>query len=616
MRLPYLQRIKEGIVLFDGAMGTMLYEKGIFLNQCFEHANLTAPDLVREVHREMADAGAQALTTNSFGGSPIRLAEYSLREKTYEINRRSVELAREAAGDELYVAGSVGPLGHLIAPLGDLPQKEAEEAFAQQIEALIDGGVDLLLFETFKNIEELLLALRTGRRLAPEIPIQAQFSMRPHRNEGVPVEAVEDIFSRLEEEEAVDVLGLNCSTGPAHMLDVIGTILNVVSKPISIMPNAGFPRDYEGRQIYMASPDYFAEYALRFVEAGAAVIGGCCGTKPEHIRKMAQSVLSLGAIKPTVQLIEKRTREVSAVDPTPLEECSSFGKKIAEGRRVKVIELVPPLGTSLDRILERGRVLAEAKIDAINIPDGPRASSRISALVTAMEIEGKIGIQTIPHICCRDKNIIGIQAELLGAQAAGLRNLLLLTGDPPKVGNYPEASGVFDIDSIGLLSLARNLNRGIDLAGKPVEPPTSFVAGAGANPTAPIIEKEIERCYAKAEAGAEFFITQPVFDVALLHAFIDKIKGTGKPIIPGIWPLSSYRNALFLDNEVPGVSIPSEIQERMRLCDGKEEAREEGIRIAREIIEEILEDVQGIQISPPFGRLDTALQTLEDTLKW
>ena len=616
MRIPYLQRIKEGIFLFDGAMGTMLYEKGIFLNQCFEHANLTAPDLVREIHREMAEAGAQALTTNSFGGNPLRLAEYSLREKTYQINRRSVELAREVAGDELYLAGSIGPLGHLLAPLGDLSQAEAEDAFAEQIEAIRDGGVDLLIFETFKNIEELLLAVRTGRRLAPDLPIQAQFSIRPHRNEDLPAEAVREIFSQLEEEEAVDVLGLNCSTGPAYMLDVLGHIVSSVSKPISIMPNAGFPRDYEGRQIYMASPDYFAEYALRFVEAGAAVIGGCCGTNPEHVRKMAQSVLSLGAVKPTIRLIEKRTREVSAIDPLPLEERSSFGKKIAEGRRVKVIEIVPPLGTSLNRVLERGKTLAEAKIDAVNIPDGPRASSRISPLVAAMELERKAGIETIAHICCRDKNIIGIQAELLGAQAAGLRNLLLLTGDPPKVGSYPEASGVFDIDSIGLLSLARNLNRGIDLAGKPVEPPTSFVAGAGANPTAPIIEKEVERCYAKAEAGAEFFITQPVFDVGLLLYFIDKVRGTGKPIISGIWPLSSYRNALFLDNEVPGVSIPHEIQERMRLCAGKEEAREEGIRIAREIIEEISEAVQGIQISPPFGRLDTALQTLEDTENW
>jgi homocysteine S-methyltransferase len=361
----------------------------------------------------------------------------------------------------------------------------------------------------------------------------------------------------------------------------------------------------------MASPDYFAEYALRFVEAGATIIGGCCGTTPDHIRKMGQAVLSLGAVKPTVKLIEKRKKEVEEVEPTPMAGRSSLGKALAEGKWVRVVELVPPLGTSLDRIVEKGKRLEAAGVDAINIPDGPRASSRISALVTAIELERQTGLETVTHICCRDKNIIGIQSELLGAQAAGLRNVLLLTGDPPKVGNYPEASGVFDLDSIGLLSLAYNLNRGIDLAGKSLTPPTDFVMGAGANPTAPILEKEIERSFKKAEAGAEYFITQPVFDVGLLLYFVEKIKQTGKPVIVGIWPLSSYRNALFLDNEVPGVSIPMEIQERMKAVTDKDEARQEGIRIAREIISEISGHVDGVQVSPPFGRLETALRVLE-----
>lgn len=611
MRKPYLERLKGGVLLYDGAMGTMLYEKGIFLNQCFENTNLTAAEKVLEIHREMAEAGAQALITNSFGASPVKLAGYSLGEKSYDINYRSVELAREVAGDELYVAGSVGPLGRILAPLGDLSRRDAEEAFARQIEALLDGGVDLLLFETYKNLDELLLAVRTARRINREIPIQAQYSFRPHRTEVTPEDVVHDVFTTLEEEEAVDVLGLNCSTGPSYMLDVLSSITEVVSKPISIMPNAGFPRDYEGRQLYMASPEYFAEYALQFVEAGATIIGGCCGTTPEHIRKMGQAVLSLGAVKPTKRLIDTRKHEVEEVEPVPMEKRSSLGKSLAERKWVQVVELVPPLGTSLDKIVEKGTRLAEFGVDAINIPDGPRASSRISGIVTAIELEKQTGVETMTHICCRDKNIIGIQSELLGAQAAGLRNLLLLTGDPPKVGDYPEATGVFDIDSVGLLSLAHNLNRGIDLAGKSIVPPTELVIGAGANPTAPVLEKEIDRTIEKAEAGAEFFITQPIFDVGLLLYFVDKIKKTGKPVIAGIWPLSSYRNALFLDNEVPGVSIPMEIQERMKRKTDKEEARAEGIRIAREIIAEVRGHIDGVQISPPFGRLPTALKVLE-----
>ncbi|MFO7850002.1 MAG: bifunctional homocysteine S-methyltransferase/methylenetetrahydrofolate reductase [Spirochaetia bacterium] len=611
MRKSYLERLKDGVLLFDGAMGTMLYEKGIFLNQCFENANLTAPHKVLEIHREMAEAGAQALTTNSFGANPIRLSGYSLREKCYDINYRSVELAREIAGDELYVAGSVGPLGKILAPLGEVSKDEAEKAFAEQIQALLDGGVDILLFETFKNLDELLLALRTGRRLSQDIPIQAQYSFRPHRSEHSPKETVIDIFGTLEQEEGVDVLGLNCSTGPAYMLDSLGSIAQVVSKPISIMPNAGFPRDYEDRQIYLASPEYFAEYAIHFVEAGASIIGGCCGTTHAHIKKMGQAVINFAAVKPTTKLIDKRKQEVETIEPALLSRRSSLGKSLSEGEWIQVVELVPPLGTSLDKVVEKSSRLLEAGINAINIPDGPRASSRISALVTAMEIERRTGIETISHICCRDKNIIGIQSELLGAQAAGLRNLLLLTGDPPKVGDYPEAAGVFDIDSLGLLSLAYNLNRGVDLSGKKIQTPSELVLGAGANPTAPNLQKEIDRVFKKAEAGADFFITQPIFDIELLVSFLEKIRKTGKPVIAGIWPLSSYRNALFLDNEVPGVSIPMEIQERMKRHSDKEEARAEGTRIAREIIAELREHINGVQVSPPFGRLATALQVLE-----
>ncbi|MFW6208472.1 MAG: bifunctional homocysteine S-methyltransferase/methylenetetrahydrofolate reductase [Spirochaetota bacterium] len=676
MRKPYLERLRDGVLLFDGAMGTMLYEKGIFVNQCFEHTNLTAPDVVLEIHSEMAAAGAQVLTTNSFGANPIRLASYSLQHKTAEINQKSVELARSVAGEELYVAGSVGPLGMTLAPVGSLSKEAAAEAFAAQMKALVAAGVDLLILETFKNLEELLLATRTARELAPELPIQSQFSFRPHRKD-TSEEDIGWVFTSLERSEA-DVIGLNCSTGPSYMLDILQSVAASVRKPLSVMPNAGFPREFEGRQLYMASPDYFSEYALRFLEAGARVIGGCCGTTPDHIHKMAQTILTLGRAKRTVEIrrspqeeAESRAAGASAVgaaeadtagagsagagaagggsaeagaagadsaagggsigavstgagcrssaeregpealEPMPLAERSELGRALAEGSWITSVELVPPRGVSLDNVIEKARTLAEKQIACINIPDGPRASSRVSALVTAIEIHRATGVEPMPHLTCRDKNIIGIQSELLGAQAAGIQNLLLLTGDPPKVGNYPDASGVFDIDSIGLLSLAHNLNRGIDLAGKQLACPTSFVIGAGANPTAPILSKEIEHTFRKAEAGAEFFITQPVFDVALLEFFLEKIKPTGVPVIAGIWPLSSYRNALFLDNEVPGVSIPKEIQERMRRHTEKDAAIEEGILIAREIIEAIRPHIAGVQVSPPFGRLETALRVLE-----
>jgi homocysteine S-methyltransferase len=361
----------------------------------------------------------------------------------------------------------------------------------------------------------------------------------------------------------------------------------------------------------MASPEYFAEYAMKFMDAGAAVIGGCCGTTPEHIRKMGQAILSRGAPRQSPVRVQDRVSCEFVNEPIPLAERSDLGKALAEGRWVTSVELVPPRGTSLEKTLQKGRQLTGHGVTSVNIPDGPRASSRISPLVTAIELQRQTGLETIPHICCRDKNIIGIQSELLGAHAAGLRNLLLITGDPPKVGNYPEATGVFDIDSIGLISLTDNLNRGLDMGGKELKEPTAFVIGAGANPAAPLFSKEIDRVIEKAEAGADFFITQPVFDVDLLLRFLEAIKPAGRPVLAGVWPLSSYRNALFLHHEIPGITIPEQIRERMQRCEGKEEAIEEGIRIAGEIIAAIRHEIAGIQVSPPFGRIATALKVLE-----
>ncbi len=609
MKKPYLERIKDGIVLFDGAMGTMLYDKGIFINQCFENINLTDPDKVLEIHQAMADAGAQVLTTNTFGANPIKLKSYNLEDKTAEINLKGVLLAKKVARSSLYVAGSIGPTGVRPAPVGDTPVEEITEAFTIQISALIKGGVDLLLFETFTNVDELLLAVRTARKISKEIPIQAQVSLRPNESEDAEDRYVR-LFRQLDNEEAIDVLGMNCSTGPASMLDILQIVQNHVTKPVSIMPNAGFPRDVEGRQLYLASPDYFAEYSLKFLDAGVCVLGGCCGTTPEHIRKMGKSVLSLDRSRRKGLTVHAAETE-KTLPSVPLEMRSGLGKALKNGNWITAVELVPPVGTSLEKIVKKAADLVNHSITAINIPDGPRASSRISALVTAMEITRKTGMATIPHICCRDKNLIGLQSELLSAQAAGLHNVLIITGDPPKTGNFPDVTGVFDVDSIGLISLASRLNRGMDLAGKMLTSPTTFVIGAGANPAAQNIEQEIERAYLKVEAGADYFITQPVFDVEQLLLFLDKIKPAGKPVIAGVWPLASYRNALFLNNEVPGITIPDEIMKRMSTVEDKEQAREEGILIARSIVDTIRGEIAGIQVSPPFGRLQTALDVMQ-----
>lgn len=608
MKLPYLERLKQGILLFDSAMGTMLYDRGIFLNRCFEEVSVSRPELVERIHRENVEAGAQAVTTNSFGANPIKLAGHGFADRTEEINKAAVKLARDAAGDEIYVAGSVGPLGGRIAPLGPISRKEAEAAFTRQVAALLEGGVDLLIFETFKNVDELLLATSTARKLSASIPIQAQMSIGPLQAEEYRRKSLA-IAHRLDRREGIDVIGFNCTVGPSDMLEILVSIRESVHKPISIMPNAGYPKEVEDRQIYLTTPDYFAEYAQRFFEGGAAIIGGCCGTTPEHIRKMGRAILTFGRARHEIGA-RQAPEEPPKREPIPLAERSRLGAALADGSWITSIELVPPLGADLTKTVERGRELKGCDLTCVNVPDGPRASARISALITAIELQRRTGIEAILHFACRDKNLIAMQADLLAGQAVGLKDLLLITGDPPKVGNYPDVTGVFDVDSIGLLSLASRLNHGIDLGGSALAAPTSFVIGAGTNPASPVISREIDRCFRKAEAGAEFFITQPVFDADLLLEFLKAIEKTGVPVIAGVWPLASYRNAQFLHNEVPGVVIPNEIMERMRKREDKDEAREEGILIAREIIGRIRGAVRGVQVSPPFGRIKTALDVV------
>ncbi len=610
MKKNYLERVKENIVLFDGAMGTMLYEKGIPLSSCFEEVSVSNPDLVKGIHEKYIEAGAHVIETNSFGANPVKLKTYQLEDRCAEINRASVGIAREVAGDDVYVAASVGPLGERLSPFGKLDIRTAQKAFEEQISALMEEGPDLVILETFRDIDELIMAAKTAEKLNPNIPVHAQFSIGPLNLEEYQRESPGAV-KRLNLEDSIDVIGVNCGVGPDHILEILMAIKPHVSKPLAIMPNAGLPREIDNRNMYLASPAYFGNYALKFYEAGASIIGGCCGTTPEHIKKAAQMVLSIdtGFRK---GVIENSGIKADAKEAVPLGERSALGKALSEGRWISTVELVPPIGFDLSAIKSKSAELKKSGILGINLPDGPRASSRISVTVTALEIERQTSIETIPHICCRDKNLIGLQSELLGAQAAGLRNLLLITGDPPKAGNYPDVTGVFDVDAVGLISLAKRLNYGIDLGGNELPSPTSFVIGAGANPVSTGIEREIERAYQKAEAGADFFITQPVFDPEQLVSFLEKIKDTNLPVIAGIWPLASYRNALFLKNEVPGVIIPDEIMSRMEKADSKEAARREGILIAREILDTVKSSVAGVQISPPFGRIQSAVDVVRE----
>lgn len=610
MKKNYLERVREGIVIFDGAMGTELYSNGIQISTCFEEVCLTKPALVEKIHRSYIAAGAHVIETNSFGANPIKLKTYQIEDRTDAINRAAVRIARAAAGDDVYVAGSVGPLGVRIAPVGKLSRGEAKDAFRAQIRPLVEEGADLLVFETFRDMEELFLAVEAAREISADIPIQAQIALGPLNQEEYGGEAL-NCAAKLSGNRDIDIIGFNCAVGPEHMLDILLAIRGKVNKPVAVMPNAGLPRKIEDRNLYLASPDYFGNYALRFFEAGAGIIGGCCGTTPEHIRKAAHMTVSFsgGIAKGKIEQLRETAEKQQEL---PLAERSLLGNALSEKQWITTVEMTPPMGYDLSKITDKIRQAREKGLLYFNFPDGPRASSRVSVTITALEVMKSTGVEVIPHICCRDKNLIGLQSELLGIQAAGMRNILVITGDPPKVGNYPDVTGVFDVDAVGLITLAKRLNCGVDLGGNPLPSPTSLVVGAGVNPVAAVPEREIERAFLKAEAGADFLITQPVFDAGYLIDFLGKIKGTGLPVLAGIWPLVSYRNAMFLNNEVPGVTIPEPILRRMEKAEGisKEAARVEGVQIAREILAEIKPYVSGLQISPPFGNIQAALDVV------
>jgi methionine synthase I (cobalamin-dependent)/5,10-methylenetetrahydrofolate reductase len=592
----------------DGAMGTMLYQKGVFINVCYDELNLRSADLVKEVHAAYAKAGAELIETNTFGANPVKLGTYGLADQTIAINRAAAAIAREAAGARAVVLGAIGPLGVRLEPFGETGREEAYACFRLQAEGLAAGGVDGFMLETFSDVDEIREAIRAVRAVSDR-PVFAQMTITEDGATayGTDVES----FTRALDEAGADVVGVNCSVGPQGVLEAVERMVRVTRKPVSALPNAGLPRAIGDRKIYMASPEYFGTYAKLLVEAGARFVGGCCGTTPEHIREVASFVASVSPKQQRVVAVEA-PQSAAAAEPKPLSERSRWGRKLARGEWLRTVEIVPPRGTDATQLLESVRILREAGVDAVNVPDGPRAQSRMGALMTALLVEREVGIETVIHYCCRDRNLLSMLSDLLGAAAHGLHNILCITGDPPKMGPYPEATAVFDIDAIGLTNLVNRLNHGLDPGGNPIGRPTEYVIGVGVNPAAVDLERELKRYAWKVEAGAEFAITQPVFDPEQLEIFLERAAAHRISVIAGIWPLVSLRNAEFLANEVPGVSVPATVIERMRRAQegGKEAALAEGVAIAREMLERVRPLVQGVQVSAPFGRAAVALDVI------
>lgn len=604
----------DGVYVFDGAMGTRLYDKGVYINRSYDELNITAPDLVREVHDEYVAAGADIIETNTFGATRHLLQTYGLESKIHEINVAAARLAREAAGDRALVAGAIGPLGLRIEPYGPTSFDEAREMYKEQIAGLLEGGVDLFVLETFSVVTLIEQAILAVREMS-DLPIVAQMTIQMDGKTifGNPPEK----FTARLDELGADVIGLNCGMGPNHILNALEKMRVVTDKPLSAQPNAGLPRDVQGRQLYMGSPEYMAEFSRRFAQAGAKFVGGCCGTTPTHI-KLISTAIRADSPRQSAKSFSKQPATVAQLKPedvqvVPPEERSKWSRKIARGEFVTSVEVLPPKGCDAQKTLDSIRLLKDAGVDGVNIPDGPRAQTRMSAQATAVLVEREIGIEAVLHYCCRDRNLLGMMSDLLGAAALGLHNLLLITGDPPKMGPYPDATAVFDIDAIGLTNMVNKLNHGLDLGNNPIGCPTAFSIGVGVNPGAVNLDEEIRRFEWKVEAGAEYAITQPVFDTEQLRTFLKRIEHVRIPIVAGIWPLISYRNAEFMHNEVPGVNVTQEILERMRVASeiSKEHARDEGIHIARESLTEVRDLIQGVQVSAPFGNVKYALQVFE-----
>jgi homocysteine S-methyltransferase len=612
---PFLEALAEGPLLFDGAMGSLLYDRGVFHTRSYDELNLSQPKLIRSIHREYLDAGAQILETNSFGANRIALAKHGHSDRIAEFNRAAVELARHVADNRAYIAGAVGPTGIKFAVAPSRERSRAVEALAEQVELLAQAGVDLIVLETFTGILEMEAAIEAARQAAPQLPIVAQMVFDPHgRVEGELT--AEDVARRLIDAGA-NVVGANCGVGPAELYDV-GTQMIEAGATVSIQPNAGFPSLVDNRTIYVANPEHFGVFARRMLKSGVRLVGGCCGTTPDHTRAMLGAVRMCGGAEITVPAMVSVPTQRAATEPAPeryavvpLAERSRLGARLAAGEFTVSVELGAPAGTSDAKLVQNIRALLAAGVDVVNVADGPRASARTGNLAVCAKVQALTGVEPILHVCTRDRNYLGLVSHLLGAHALGIRNLVIITGDPPKMGDYPFATPVYDLDSIGLLRMAATLNQGYDPAGKELEGYTSFVLATGAEPAAADYDRELRRLEEKRAAGAELVMTQPVYDPRVLERFLDDVAPLGIPVMVGILPLASHRNAEFLHNEVPGMQIPEEYRKRMARVGSGPEARVEGVRIAQEALAAVKHRVAGVYIMPPFDRVESAISVLE-----
>ena len=590
-------------------MGTMLYGRGVFVNRCFDELNLSNPNLVKQVHAEYLEAGAEVIETNTFGAHRFKLGPHGLEAQVRKINREGARIAREAVGEKGLVAGAMGPLGKPLEPIGSIRADEAQAAYREQAEGLLEGGVDVFVIETMPSLDQAKAALAAVRSLGSELPVGVSLTFNEEGNTlygDSPEDAVREL-------EALDVplVGANCSQGPQAMLETLSRMAAVArSAKLAAMPNAGSPAYVDGRYVYLCTPEYMATWARRFLEAGASVVGGCCGTTPAHIRDLVRSVRMFQPGRSVEVKAVTPERRKEAPEPVPREQKSPLARAL--GRKFVVsVELDPPRGADAGQIIERAQYCKENEVDAINVADGPRASARMSAQALCVLLQEKVGIDTILHYTCRDRNLLGIQSDLLGAHALGLRNVLAITGDPPKLGDYPDATAVYDVDSIGLIRIMDNLNHGADLAGNLMGPSLAIHVGCGADPSKPDMEKEVRRLEEKVKAGAEYIMTQPVYDPKSLERFLSLMKHIDVPLLVGILPLYSHKNAEFLHNEVPGMSIPDDIRERMRVAGSGERAQLEGVRIAQEATLAARELAQGVYIMPPFNKVDLAVRVIE-----
>src|SRR3984957_9541839 len=600
-------------VLCDGAMGTSLYARGIFINRCYDELNLSQPELVRNVHEEYLQAGAEIIETNTFGANALRLQRYGFADKVVEINRAGAEIARKVVNQradkqsgKAWVAGAIGPLGVHLEPLGKTSLEEARAAYAEQIRGLAEGGVDMLLIETVSALNEAEQAILAARAVATALPVLVMVTVD---EDAICLDgsSAETAAARLTEGGA-DAIGCNCSVGPATVLPAIECMASATDLPLIAMPNAGMPRAVDGRNIYLCSPEYMASFARKLIKAGVQYVGGCCGTTPSHIRAMKSSLRALGAQQVAHAQVQAAPA-ASEIEPAPLAERSALGSLISHGKFVTMVEIVSPKGIDCHKELEGARLLVKNGVHLINVPDSPRASARMSAQSLCIQIQQQTGMETLLHYTCRDRNVLSIQSDLLGASSIGLKNVLCLTGDPPKLGNYPDATAVFDVDAIGLVNIVRGLNHGLDIGRNPIGESTGFTISVAANPGVQDMDQEVRRFAFKVEAGAGFGITQPVFDLRVLEEFLRRIEGFRIPVIAGIWPLTSLRNAEFMKNDLR-VSMPEEIMARMAAAATPEAGRMEGVKIAQEMLAEARPMVQGVQVSAPFGRYGVAADVL------